>query len=464
MVLISPENGIVLPYGLPLHSLKRKQGVSLDSFVALENERPFCTVGVVGVMGRSGRFGSGEGGAMKVLHISDLHIGKRVNGMSMLDDQRYILRQILDIAEKRQVSVLLIAGDVYDKASPSAEAVTVLDAFLADAVAAGLRVLAIPGNHDSAVRIAYAQGLLEKQGVCLPPVYAGEVERVELEDEHGPVEFWLLPFLKPGDVRRFFPDEEIGDDYSAALRAVLGACAIDRGKRNIVLSHQLVTAYDTAPDRADDEIKLGGMDNVDVSVYDAFDYVALGHVHRPQRVGRDTVRYSGSPLKYSFSEARYGKSVALIELGEKKPGDDVGECVSFELIPLVPLHDVREVRGTLADVLAMGTAHDASQDYLHITLSDEHPQLDAMAKIHEVFPNAMMLDYDNVTVLIDRPQTQQLTADPDSMDTLDLFSAFYESQVGNPLDDEQRDFAHKLIAKVEDSAAKGPDGQEEGAQ
>lgn len=435
---------------------------------------------------------------MKVLHVSDLHIGKRVNGMSMLDDQRYILRQILDIAEKRQVSVLLIAGDVYDKASPSAEAVTVFDVFLTDAVAAGLRVLAIPGNHDSAERIAYAQGLLEKQGVCLPPVYAGEVERVELEDEHGPVEFWLLPFLKPGGVRRFFPDEEIGDDYSAALRTVLGACDIDQGKRNVVLSHQLVTAYGTAPDRADDEIKLGGMDNVDVSVYDAFDYVALGHVHRPQRVGRDTVRYSGSPLKYSFSEARYDKSAALIELGEKKPGDDVGECVSFELIPLVPLHDVREVRGTLADVLAMGAAasdsladagasadgvcdkvalgngsrdgaasvaavRDASQDYLHITLSDEHPQLDAMAKIHEVFPNAMMLDYDNVTVLIDRPQTQ-LTADPDSMDTLDLFSAFYESQVGNPLDNEQRDFARKLIAKVEDSVAKGPDGQEEGAQ
>ena len=455
---------------------------------------------------------------MKVLHVSDLHIGKRVNGMSMLDDQRYILRQILDIAAKHQVSVLLIAGDVYDKASPSAEAVTVFDAFLTDAVAAGLRVLAIPGNHDSAERIAYAQGLLEKQGVCLPPVYAGTVERVELEDEHGPVEFWLLPFLKPGDVRRFFPDEEIGDDYSAALRAVLGACAIDQGKRNVVLSHQLVTAYGTAPDRADDEIKLGGMDNVDVSVYDAFDYVALGHVHRPQRVGRDTVRYSGSPLKYSFSEARYDKSVALVELGEKKPGDDVGKCVSFELIPLVPLHDVREVRGTLADVLAMGAAaggaradagvppaggtgdagalggegegaaladgardaaalsdgacnevaplvavRDASQDYLHITLSDEHPQLDAMAKIHEVFPNAMMLDYDNVTVLIDRPQTQ-LSADPDSMDTLDLFGAFYESQVGNPLDDEQRDFARRLIAKVEDSAAKGPDGQEEGAK
>lgn len=395
--------------------------------------------------------------------MSDLHIGKRLNGVSLLDDQRHILRQILRIAEERQVKALLIAGDIYDKASPSAEAVTVFDAFLTDAVAAGLRVLAIPGNHDSAERIAYAQGLLESRGVCFPPVYAGEVERVVLEDEWGDVAFWLLPFLKPGDVRRYFPDVEIGDDYSAALRAVLGACEIDANARNVVLSHQLVTACGVSPDRADDEIKLGGIDNVDASVYDAFDYVALGHVHRPQRVGRDTVRYSGSPLKYSFSEARYDKSAALIELGEKKPGDDVGECVSFELIPLVPLHDVREARGTLADVLAMGTALDASQDYLHITLSDEHPQLDAMAKIHEVFPNAMMLDYDNVTVLIDRPQTQ-LTADPDSMDTLDLFGAFYESQVGNPLDDEQQDFARKLIAKVEDSAAKGPDGQEEGAQ
>lgn len=428
---------------------------------------------------------------MRVLHVSDLHIGKRVNGMSMLDDQRFILRQILDIAAKRQVSALLIAGDVYDKASPSAEAVTVFDAFLTEAAAAGLRVLAIPGNHDSAERIAYAQGLLEAQGVWFPPVYEGEIERVELEDDHGPVTFWLLPFLKPGDVRRFFPDAEIGDDYSAALRAVLSACSVDQGKRNVVLSHQLVTACGTALERADDEIKLGGIDNVDVSVYDAFDYVALGHVHRPQRVGRDTVRYSGSPLKYSFSEARYGKSVALVELGAKAPGDAVGACVSVELIPLEPLHDVREVRGTLADVLAMGEAAaegsanaggdnacdgaaegDASaaaavrnpaRDYLHITLSDEHPQLDAMAKIHEVFPNAMTLDYDSVTVFVDRPQAQA-AVDPDSMDTLELFETFYQVQVGNELDEVQRSFVQKTIAQVEDNVARGTAGQEGGAQ
>ena len=418
---------------------------------------------------------------MRVLHVSDLHIGKRVNGMSMLDDQRFILRQILDIAAKRQVSALLIAGDVYDKASPSAEAVTVFDAFLTEAAAAGLRVLAIPGNHDSAERIAYAQGLLEAQGVWFPPVYEGEIEHVELEDDYGPVTFWLLPFLKPGDVRRFFPDAEIGDDYSAALRAALGVCDVD----------QLVTACGAAPERADDEIKLGGIDNVDVSVYDAFDYVALGHVHRPQRVGRDTVRYSGSPLKYSFSEARYGKSVALVELGAKAPGDAAGACVSVELIPLEPLHDVREVRGTLADVLAMGEAAaegsanaggdnacdgaaegDASaaaavrnptRDYLHITLSDEHPQLDAMAKIHEVFPNAMTLDYDSVTVFVDRPQAQA-AVDPDSMDTLELFEAFYQVQVGNELDEVQRAFVQKTIAQVEDNVARGTAGQEGGAQ
>ena len=380
-------------------------------------------------------------------------------------------------------------------------------------------MLAIPGNHDSAERIAYAQGLLESQGVCFPPVYAGEVERVVLEDEWGDVAFWLLPFLKPGDVRRYFPDGEIGDDYSAALRAVLGACEIDANARNVVLSHQLVTACGVSPDRADDEIKLGGIDNVDASVYDAFDYVALGHVHRPQRVGRDTVRYSGSPLKYSFSEARYNKSVVLVELGEKAPGDAVGACVSTELIPFEPLHDVREVRGALGTLLAVSadtgcegaddtdgrleqgqTGHvgadglaacgaddvceasatdsdsaavapDAEpvelrnplQDYVHITLTDEHPQLDALAKLREVYPNVMSLDYDNLNVLVNRTQTAS-TSDPDKLDMLELFSMFYEVQVGNELDEVQKTFARKVIAGVEHDVAKGPDGQEGGAK
>ena len=401
---------------------------------------------------------------MKLLHVSDIHIGKRVCGFSMVDDQCFILRKIIQIAKDEQVDAVLIAGDIYDKASPSAEAVTVLDAFLTELARAGIRVLAVPGNHDSAERIAYAQGLLAGQGVCFPPVFSGEVQKVQLEDEHGPVVFWLLPFLKPGDVRRFFPDAEIGDDYSAALRAVLGTCATDRSVRNVIVSHQLVTAAGHAPDRADDEIRLGGIDNVDVSVYDDFDYVALGHVHRPQRVGRDTVRYAGSPLKYSFSEARYDKSAVLVQLGPKKAGDAPGACASFTLVPLSPLHDMREVRMPLQELLAEGqNAGDAAQDFLHVTLTDEHPQLDAMARIHEVFPNAMTVDYDNMAKAAQLKRVRA-AVDPDQLDTVELFARFYEEQMEKPLDDVQHGIVAKVVRTVEQACARGADGGEGGAR
>ncbi len=400
---------------------------------------------------------------MKVLHVADLHVGKRVNGFSLLEDQRHILGQVLDIAKEHQVDALLIAGDIYDKAAPSAEAVALFDEFLTRAVAAGLRVLAVPGNHDSSERIAYAQKLLSHQGVSFPPVYAGQVERVVLQDEFGDVVFWLLPFLKPGDVRRFFPDVEIGDSYGTALTAALSACDIDTGQRNVILSHQLVTAFGASPERADDEIKLGGLDNVDFGVYDQFDYVALGHVHRPQRVGRDTVRYAGSPLKYSFSEARYDKSAVLVEIGVKPDGANVGECATVQLIPLVPLHDLREVRCSLAEIVALSTTSPAtasplgggaanetdkvdtasggsasapSLDYVHITLTDEKPQLDAMARVRDAFPNVMALDYEFATALLPRTETRA-ALDPDEMDIVALFRSFYEEQTGGALNDEQ---------------------------
>ena len=428
---------------------------------------------------------------MKLLHISDLHIGKRVNGISMIDDQKHILAQIVAIASSEKVDALVIAGDIYDKASPSAEAVTVFDSFLVQLSDADIRVLAVPGNHDSAERIAYAQGLLANQGVCFPPVFAGEIEKVELEDEHGTVAIWLVPFLKPGDVRRFFPERDIGDDYSAALTAVLDSCEIDRSIRNVAVSHQLVTAFGKSPDRADDEIKLGGIDNVDVSVYDAFDYVALGHVHRPQRIGRDTVRYSGSPLKYSFSEARYDKSAVLVELGRKAAaGTDDGDetsatgvvksgtadgdvtsaasaadvadesegCVSFKLIPLEPLHDMREIRMTLQDVLAAGASEgEDAHDYVHVTLTDEHPQLDAMAKIRDVYPNAMALDYDNIAKVVQRKKVRA-AVDPDETDTVELFAQFYEEQMQKPMDDEQNAIVEKVVRSVESAQASGQRG------
>ena len=401
---------------------------------------------------------------MRFLHVSDLHIGKRVNSMSMLEDQAHILSQVVRLAREHEVAAILLAGDIYDKASPSAEAVSLFDGFLTEVAAAGIRVLGIPGNHDSAERIAYAQRLLAHQGVCFPPVFDGRVEAVELADGQGPVVFWLLPFLKPGDVRRFFPEREIGDDYSAALRAVLGECPVNPDVRNVMLSHQLVTAGAWSPERADDEIKLGGIDNVDVSIYDAFDYVALGHVHRPQRVGRDTVRYAGSPLKYSFSEARYPKSAVLVNLGEKAPGDVPGACVDFELLPLVPLHDMREVRASLQELLEQGSAQpEDAQDYLHVTLTDEHPQLDAMARIHELYPNAMSLDYDNATIVARRAQVRS-AVDPDKIDTVELFARFYEEQTGKEMDEIQRGIVAKAVNAVKASAPGDADGGEGGAR
>ena len=395
---------------------------------------------------------------MKLLHVSDLHLGKRVNGFSMIDDQRFILAEIVNVAKDRGVDAVLIAGDIYDKASPSAEAVTMLDGFLTQLAEAEIQVIGIPGNHDSAERIAYVQGLLSSRGVCFPPAFCGVVDSVVLRDEHGEVLVWLLPFLKPGDVRRHFPEREIGDDYSAALKAVLDACDVNTAKRNVILSHQLVTAFGRSPDRADDEIRLGGIDNVDFSVYEKFDYVALGHVHRPQRVGRDTVRYSGSPLKYSFSEARYDKSLVLVELGEKRAGDDVGSCVSWELLPLVPSHDMREVRAPLQDLLAQA-GEEGRDDYVHVILTDRYPQLDAMAKIREVFPNTMMLDYDNTVILAGEVESRA-AIDPDAIDTFELFARFYEEQVGESMDEIQRDMAAQIIRSVEENHATGRDDDE----
>ena len=390
---------------------------------------------------------------MRLLHVSDLHIGKRVNGISMVDDQRHILSQMFVIIRDRKVDALLIAGDIYDKATPSAEAVTVFDCFLTDLAALDVQVLAIPGNHDSAERIAYVQGLLKAQGVHFAPVYDGEVACVNLADEYGEVAFWLLPFLKPGDVRRFFPDEEIADDYTAALNAALSTCNIDQAKRNVVLSHQLVTAFGAAPDRADDEIKLGGLDNVDFSVYDAFDYVALGHVHRPQRVGRDTVRYSGSPLKYSFSEARYDKSCVLVDLGEKPAGAMPGECAQIELVPLVPMHDMRELTLSLAEVQAAGAEGPASDDYVHITLTDKHPQLDAMAKVRDVYPNAMALDYEFASALVTRADEREV-ANPDTTSMADMFAAFYKAQTSGEMTDDQANLITSLVNEVEEGGAR----------
>ena len=296
---------------------------------------------------------------MKLIHLSDLHIGKRVNEISMIEDQEYILLQILRIIDDEQADAVLIAGDVYDKSVPSAEAVTLFDDFLCRLAKRKMPVLIISGNHDSPERLAFGGRLLDMSGIHISPVYDGKVRSVTLADEHGEAVYWLLPFLKPAHVKRFYPEETI-ESYTDACRVAVEKMGMDPTKRNVLLTHQFVTGSVTCES---EEISVGGSDNVDASVFEDFDYVALGHIHGPQNMGSNWIRYCGTPLKYSFSECGHHKSVTVVHLGAK------GE-LELSLRPLNPRHDLRQIRGTFAEVSGRD-GFGAADDYLHIILTDE---------------------------------------------------------------------------------------------
>lgn len=373
---------------------------------------------------------------MKLIHLSDLHIGKRVNEISMIEDQAYILQQILGIIDNENADAVLIAGDVYDKSVPSAEAVTLFDDFLCQLARRSLPVLIISGNHDSPERLAFGNRLLENSGIHISPVYNGEITPITLADRHGEVLFWLLPFVKPAHVRRYYPDEGI-DSYTDAIRVAVEKMDIDKAARNVLLTHQFVTGAATCES---EEISVGGTDNVDASVFADFDYVALGHIHGPQNIGSECVRYCGTPLKYSFSEANHKKSVTVVELGEK--GD-----LRIRTIPLSPRHDLREIRGTYQDLTAKcnynGTAVD---DYLHIILTDEEDVPEAMNRLRVIYPNLMKLTYDNARTrsnnLIDAVEDLQRKS------PLDLLGELYELQNNQPMNEVQRAYAQELIESI----------------
>ena len=387
---------------------------------------------------------------MRLLHLADLHLGKTVNGFSQTDDQRHILHEALRIAQDESVDAILLAGDLYDRSSPSAEAVSLLDGFLTRAADLGIAVLAIPGNHDSAERVAYAAGPLSRQGIYLAPAFDGSVRRVVLEDEHGPVAFWLLPFLKPASVRCFFPEADIGQDYTAALRTVLASCALDAAQRNVLLCHQFVTVGGAAPDRTDSELSLGGLDNVDASVFDAFDYVALGHVHRPQRVGRDQVRYAGSPLKYSLSEARDRKSAVLVDLGPKREGERC--AVRIELAPLEPLRDLRRITGPLAELVSDEVMRSAdANDYIHAVLTDATPVIDALARLRAAYPNVMSMEYAAQSRAADTSPAPDRGEAPQES-PFELFERFFEERNGFPLTTRQAQRVRHVLEYAEEDA------------
>ena len=374
---------------------------------------------------------------MKLIHLSDLHLGKRVSEFSMLEDQRYILEEILRIIDGERPDAVLIAGDIYDKPVPPAEAVGLFDDFLVRLARRETQVFIISGNHDSPERIAVGARLMDRSGIHLSPVYDGHVEPVALEDEHGTVNIYMLPFLKPAHVRRFFPEEEI-DSYTDALRTAVRAMEIDPAARNVLVTHQFVTG---AARCASEDISVGGTDNVDVTAFDGFDYVALGHIHNPQQVVRETVRYCGTPLKYSFSEAGHEKSVTVAELGEK--GD-----ISIRTAPLIPLRDMKELRGSYEDLTRRSFYENTTwrEDYTHITLTDEEDIPDAVGKLRVIYRNLMKLDYDNRRT---RSGGEILgSGQVEKKSPLELFSELYEKQNNQPMTEEQRAFAAGLIGTI----------------
>lgn len=377
---------------------------------------------------------------MKLMHLADLHLGKRVNGFSMMEDQEYILNRILEIMEEEQPDGLLIAGDVYDKTIPPAEAVRLMDDFLTAVAAKHVPVFLISGNHDSAERVAFGHQLMQGSGIWISPVYDGTIEHHTLEDRWGEVNIYLIPFLRPSVVRSFFPDAEIGD-YTDALGTILEGLQLDTSKRNVVLAHQFVTAADAQPETCDSEqLSVGGLDRVDGSVFSPFDYTALGHLHGPQRVGSETIRYAGSPLKYSFSELHQKKSVTVAELLEK------GET-EIRQIPLQPRREMTELRGSFEEIMAEARKKGEPQtDYYHMILTDETDVVDALSRLREFYPNIMLLDYDNR-----RTRSQKEVEQLDRVEERtpgELFAALYEQQNGQEMNPDQKEYLDGLIREI----------------
>ena len=373
---------------------------------------------------------------MKLIHLSDLHLGKRVNEFSMLEDQSFILRQILNIVESEQPDGVIIAGDVYDKSTPPAEAVQLFDDFLWALRQLDTQVFVISGNHDSPERIAFGGRLMAGSGTHLSPVYDGTVEPITLTDEHGPVNIYLLPFIKPSHVRRWYEEENI-ESYTDAIAAAIRHMDVDTAQRNVLVTHQFVTGAV----RSDSEnISVGGSDNVDAEVFADFDYVALGHLHGPQHVGRESVRYCVTPLKYSFSEMEHKMSVTVAELAEKG-------SLTIRTIPLAPLHDMRQLRGSYLELTARSTyIGTATDDYLRIILTDEEDVPDAMGRLRVIYPNLMKLDYDNRRTR--SSAAPELVGNLEDRSPLELFAAFYEDQIGQPMTEQQRELCTRLMEGI----------------
>lgn len=373
---------------------------------------------------------------MKIMHLSDLHIGKKVNEYSMLQDQIYILKEILQIIDDEKVETVIIAGDVYDRSLPPNEALELFDEFLYQLSSRNVNVFVISGNHDSPERISYGGRMMTENKIFLSPVYDGNVKPITLNDDYGEVNFYLLPFVRPADIRRYFPDENI-ENYTDAVKVAIDNMNVDFSERNILVTHQFVTGAELSES---EDIIVGGTDNVSGEVFDGFDYVALGHIHREQTVGKDNIRYCGTPLKYSFSEAKNIKSVTILDFNDK--GN-----IEYSKIPLTPFRDMREIRGTYYELTLKSNYESTNtEDYLHITLTDEEDIPDAIGKLRSIYPNIMKLDYDNLRTR--GSGTVDAIENIESKSPFELFADLFKQQNNQDMSEEQEEIMRNLIDKI----------------
>ena len=375
---------------------------------------------------------------MRFLHLADLHIGKRVNGFSMIEDQKFVFEQVYSVIENEKIDGIIMAGDIYDKPVPSAEAVKLFDEMLTRLVSMDLPIFVISGNHDSAERIGFGSDILSAAKVYMSRVYNGNLQKIELEDDYGKINVYLLPFIKPATVKNIYKEAEI-KDYDDALAYVLNQEKIDETKRNVIVSHQFVTG---AMRSESEEVSVGGLDNVSVENYDAFDYVALGHIHRAQQMGRESARYAGTLLKYSFSEEKHNKSMTIVDLKEK--GN-----IEIKEIPVKPLHDLKTIKGKFSKITSEEFYKELKkEDYYRAVLTDEEDILNAIGKLKSIYPNLMSMEYDNTRTrsysVVDNVETGE-TKSP-----LDYFEEFFEKQNGRKMSEKQRDYLLEILGEAKE--------------
>ena len=404
---------------------------------------------------------------MKLFHLSDLHIGKLLCGYSLRENQERVLSRIVTYAQEEHPDAILICGDIYDKSAPSGEAYVMFDRFLEalSEIRPRIPVLIIAGNHDSPERLSYASAFLEKHSIYLsvfPPVREDEyLKKITLEDEYGPVDFYLLPFLKPGYLRPLLP-EGSAFSYEEAVRFLLSREKIDSGRRNVILSHQFYMAGQSEPETCDSEVAVamaGGLDRIDISVLDAFDYAALGHLHGSQKVGRMSARYCGTPYKYSVSEERHHKAVTVVELGEK------GEEPQLRFLPLSGLQDVRRLRGTLEEVLEAAESAAPSpsagqpsvsgvcHDFVSVTITDEQEPYRIRERLEERYDHLLELRVDNARTRARMAESG--TENDPAPEPMEAFRQFYETVNHTPLPEEGERIMKRLIREIQEKGMEG---------